>query len=198
MILGTHNSATASKLVWWQRPLTWIIQPFSQCQIRSIDEQLKDGVRWFNLQITYYKGECVFSHGLAIYDMKFWDVFNKLIKQAKKNKPIYVQIYYDANFFLKKNTTKWEEFKKEVEDACKGCHVKIQRFWNENKEDFGPELNHVEGSEKYWGLWWIKDSKEHKWYEKLPLPYLHAKKYNKKYKEECSTKYFMMDFYEIG
>ena len=44
MILGTHNSATSSKLVWWQRPLTWIIQPFSRCQSKSIDEQLKDGV----------------------------------------------------------------------------------------------------------------------------------------------------------
>ena len=196
MILGTHNSATGAKLVWWQRPFTWLLQPFSRCQDKSIDEQLEDGVRWFNLQVTYYKEDWYFSHGTTIYNLKFWDVLDKLLRKARKNRPIYIQVYYDDNFFIKKNNEKWEHFKKMIENECVGYYVKIQRFWNENQEDFPQELNHVDGNEKYWGWWWIKKSKDHKWYEKLPIPYLHAKKYNKIYKENFGEKFLMLDFYE--
>ena len=49
MIYGTHNSATGGKLVWWLRPFAWVINPTSKCQDNSIDEQLQDGVKLFNL-----------------------------------------------------------------------------------------------------------------------------------------------------
>ena len=67
MILGTHNSATGGKLLWWLRPLAWIINPTSKCQDKTIQEQLKDGVRFFNLQVAYVNGKWRFSHGLALY-----------------------------------------------------------------------------------------------------------------------------------
>jgi hypothetical protein len=47
--LGTHNSGTSSKLVWWQRPLGWLLHLTSRCQTLSIEEQLKNNVRLFNL-----------------------------------------------------------------------------------------------------------------------------------------------------
>lgn len=31
MILGTHNSATGGKLLWWLKPLAWLINPTSKC-----------------------------------------------------------------------------------------------------------------------------------------------------------------------
>jgi ABC-type amino acid transport substrate-binding protein len=67
MRYGTHNSATGGQLVWWLRPLAWLVILTSKCQTKSIAEQLEDGVRLFNLQVTKYNGEWVFSHGTAIY-----------------------------------------------------------------------------------------------------------------------------------
>ena len=66
MILGTHNSATGGQLLWWLRPLAWVINPTSKCQDRTIQEQLIDGVKVFNLQVAYVGGKWRFTHGLAI------------------------------------------------------------------------------------------------------------------------------------
>ena len=52
MILGTHNSGAGGRLVWWQRPFASLLHLTSRCQNRSIKEQLKDGVKLFNLQVT--------------------------------------------------------------------------------------------------------------------------------------------------
>ena len=47
--LGTHNSGTSSKLVWWQRPFGYLLNSTSQCQTLSIEEQLKNFIRVFNI-----------------------------------------------------------------------------------------------------------------------------------------------------
>ena len=54
--LGTHNFGTSSKLVWWQRPFGYLLNSTSQCQTLSIEEQLKNFVRVFNInfQIILY------------------------------------------------------------------------------------------------------------------------------------------------
>ena len=76
MILGTHNSATSSKLVWWQRPLTWIIQPFSRCQSKSIDEQKVEYIQKFinkckerNIQLVFQISPGYMMAGLDTYDV---------------------------------------------------------------------------------------------------------------------------------
>lgn len=198
MTLGTHNSCTYAKAIWWLRPLQWLMNPFSKCQSRTIDEQLEDGVRFFNLQITFYKNDWYFSHGSLIYNLKFWDVLDKLLRKARRNRPIYIQVYYDDNFFIKKNLERWEHLKKMIEAECEGYYVKVQRFWNENGETYPEALIDINYVEKYWGWYWIKKSKIHKWYEKLPIPYLHARKYNKIYKQDTEHNFVMLDFYHLG
>ena len=96
VILGTHNSATSGKTVWWQRLFSWAISPTSRCQTKSIEEQLLGGVRLFNLQVCRYKGEWHISHGLSIYEEKLFDILD----QMKKYKGIVFQLYLDKNFFV--------------------------------------------------------------------------------------------------
>ena len=77
--LGTHNSGTSSKLVWWQRPFAYLLNLTARCQTLSIEEQLKNFVRLFNIQVTYYKNEWVFSHGICIYRGKMSDAISKMV-----------------------------------------------------------------------------------------------------------------------
>jgi hypothetical protein len=51
--------------------------------------------------------------------------------------------------------------------------------------------------EHYWTLAWGKMYGK-SWLDKIPLPRRHAKKYNKKYKSECKSKYLMLDYYNYG
>jgi hypothetical protein len=74
MILGTHNSATGGKLLWWQKIFSWIINPTSKCQDRTIPEQLADGVKVFNLQVAKVAGTWRFTHGIAVYKENLFDM----------------------------------------------------------------------------------------------------------------------------
>jgi hypothetical protein len=50
--------------------------------------------------------------------------------------------------------------------------------------------------EHYWSMGWAKVNAK-SWIDYLPLPKRHAKKYNSKYKKECTKQYLMLDFYDI-
>ena len=202
MIVGTHNSGTYAKLVWWQRPLGCLINLFSRCQSKTIDEQLKDGIKYFNIQLTFYKNDWYFSHGLALYNLKFWDIFDKFVKKATKRKPIYLQLYLDKNFFFTQNKEKFKQFIRIVEREIEGTNVKISRVWIEGSDKWDIRDN-LKCIDKYWGLWWIKKDPNFKWYEKLPFPICHAKRYNKKYKEQIKSgelnnyDVVLLDFYHL-
>ena len=121
--LGTHNSGTSSKLVWWQRPFAWIMHLTSRCQTLSIEEQLKRNVRLFNLQITRYKKEWVFSHGLCIYTEKLYDALNNMVKYATEESPVYFQLYLDKNFLLGQNKVEFRKLVDDLVDELKCTHV---------------------------------------------------------------------------
>ena len=107
MIYGTHNSATGGKLVWWLRPIGGIINLTSKCQDKSIEQQLKDGVRLFNLQITKYNGNWVFSHGLAIYKEELIPTLCLMRCYATKDYPIYFENKNDENKLRKQWVHIW-------------------------------------------------------------------------------------------
>lgn len=194
MIFGTHNSGTGEKLVWWQRPFSFFLHLTSRCQSRTIDEQLKHGVKLFNFQITYYKNEWRFSHGLCIYEGNVEDVLKKMKKYTKTDRPIYYQLHLDKNFLLGQNV---EEFKKLVDKLKKQVGAQMLYAFiegtNEYIYDSGIELD---VSENYWSSYWGKYHGK-SIIDKIPLPKRHAKKYNKKYKAENKFEYLMLDFYEI-
>ena len=196
--LGTHNSGTSYKLVWWQRLFTLPFQLVSQCQTRTIEQQLEDGIKWFNLQITYYNDEFVFSHGICIYDYKVNDVLMEMLKYSSKECPIYFTLSLDKNFLLGQNEDKYKEYVEFVKSFCKN-HPTIKLLYAviEGKNEFiYRSKNSINCGEHYCTLNWSKLHAK-SWIDKLPLPKRHAKIYNKQYIEENKFDYLMLDFYEI-
>ena len=198
MILGTHNSATGGQLLWWLRPLAWVINPTSKCQDRTIEEQLKDGVRLFNLQITRYKGEWVFSHGLAIYKEKLNDVLRLFEKYATNDSPVYFQLYLDDNLFLGQPCEEFRELSKMLAKIYhKDYAAKLLYTWIEGSKEYpynsGIPIN---CEEHYWTLGWAKIYAS-SYVDYLPLPLYHAEEYNSDYRENCEAEYLMLDYYEL-
>lgn len=194
--LGTHNSGTFSKLIWWQRPFGWLINLTSRCQTLSIEEQLKNNVRFFNLQVTYYKGQWVFSHGMAIYSERLMDAIELMNQYATTDCPVYYQLYLDKNFLLGQSIN---EFKILVGNLLsKYNNVKMIYAYVEGSDIYLYKnlKDDVNCSEHYWTMTWAKsDAKSILDY--IPLPKRHAKKFNKKYIDENKSDYLMLDFIEI-
>lgn len=194
--LGTHNSGTSSKLVWWQRPLAWLLHLTSRCQTLSIEEQLKNNVRLFNLQITRYKNNWVFSHGMCIYETKIEDTITIMKKYATLESPIYLQIYLDKNFLLGQNKEAFRQFIQHLNSRLSLVPIFIISTWIEGTEEKWSCNMGISISEHYWTQSWSKANAK-SWIDYIPLPKRHAKKYNKKYIEENKADYLMLDFVEI-
>ena len=198
MILGTHNSATGGQLLWWLRPLAWVINPTSKCQDRTIQEQLQDGVKVFNLQVAYINGKWRFSHGLALYKEDVILTIRQLRAWATKHEPIYIQLYLDKSWWCKQNV---EEFEKLIEvikcEYCSDCFF-ILSSWVEGTKYYPCSCGKkISLEEHYWTTSWAKKNAED-WLDYLPLPKRHAKKFNAQYKSECKNEYLMLDYYELG
>ena len=198
MIYGTHNSATGGKLIWWQRPFAWLLNTTSRCQNKSIEQQLRDGVKLFNLQITYYRGEWHFSHGLSIYEEKFIEALAKMRAVATKREPIYFQLYLDKNFFCGQEKEKFKKLVEDIKNYYCAPHFVMLTAWIEGCDEYPyKSRKKIDLREHYWTLTWGKTLGQNL-LDMLPFPLRHAKKYNKKYKENCTSNYLMLDFYEIG
>lgn len=196
---GTHNSGTSGKLVWWQRIFSPIFNLVSKCQDLSISEQLERRVKVFNFQVTWYKGDWHFSHGLCIYEEKLLDALVLLRKHANSECKIYFQIYLDKNFFLGQNEGKFEELLVDLRREYTDGDVLMTSYWIEGKTpDPIPYIDiPLPLVEYYWSLSWSKilgDSI----LDRLPLPKYHAKKCNSIYKKAYKDfdGYLMLDFFE--
>ena len=203
MILGTHNSGTGGKLLWWLKPLALIINPTSKCQNKTIKEQLKDGVRLFNLQVAYHRGKWRFSHGMALYKESVYEAVAMMKKYATDRKPIYFQLYLDKSWWCKQNV---EGFEKLIgvlnRDYCDDNLVMLDTKVEGSKYHPYHSGKRLNSSEHYWTLSWSRCAAIN-WLDKLPLPKYHAKKYNKKYKADCQEEwhrnaFLMLDFYNYG
>ena len=193
MILGTHNSATSGRLVWWQRPFGWLLHLTSRCQDRTIEQQLLDGVRLFNLQVCYYKGEWHISHGLCIYETKLMDVLDTL-KTCEER--VIFQLYFDKSFWVEQNEEEFVKLVGEVKRKYCSPRFILQKAWVEGTNKFPHKTSYkLSIEERYWTKDWAEKLAK-QWCEKLPLPQMHAEKYNKTYKADCKSEYLMLDFYE--
>lgn len=196
MIYGTHNSGTCYNLVWWERILAWPLHTTSRCQKRTIAQQLEDGIKVFNLQITKYRNKWVYSHGLCVYDKEIKEDIALFHKYATPDHPIYVTIYLDKNFLTGQDIEGFKDLIQELVDNWKDSNVILLNAWIEGTNDYIYESDtYIDLVEHYWTIIWGKQSS--KWIDKIPLPKRHAKKYNKVYKESNTHKYLMLDFYEI-
>ena len=182
MFLGTHNSGTFANLVWWLRPFSFILNPLSKCQTKNIAEQLMSNVRLFNFQITKYKDDWYFSHGLCIYDYKVSDALQTLLVYEI---PVYIQFYLDKNFFLGQDKEAFKTYIDNLVDSLKDTNIYILNAWIEGTNEYPYKSKiKLDISEKYWT---IKDGG-------FPYPEYYAKKNNKKYLKENNSNYLMLDF----
>lgn len=198
MIYGTHNSATGGKLLWWLKPLSWIINPTSKCQDKTIIDQLADGVKIFNLQVAYVNNKWRFSHGLALYKEDVIETLAMIKACATKDNPIYIQLYLDKCFWCKQNEEAFKDLIATVKSLCDDTLFLLPP-WIEGTDItfYGSSGLTLSWEERYWTTSWAnKNAKS--WIDKLPLPKYHAKKHNKEYKEKCVKNYLMLDFYEFG
>lgn len=197
MIYGTHNSATGGQLLWWLRPLAWVINPTSKCQDRTIQEQLIDGVKVFNLQVAYVNGKWRFTHGLAIYKEDVFETLQRMWLYSRKDEPIYFQLYLDKCFWCKQGEIKFIELIAQIRSEFLDDKLMMFDPWIEGANEYfkmGNVFEKISLEEHYWTMGWAKTTK--KWYNYIPLPKRHAKKFNAKYKDNCKYKYLMLDFYE--
>ncbi|MBQ8270436.1 MAG: hypothetical protein IJZ22_04415 [Bacteroidaceae bacterium] len=195
MIHGTHNSGTGGRLVWWQRPFAFILNCTSRCQERSIAEQVQDNVKLFNLQVTYYKGEWHFSHGLCIYEERLFEALGIMRAAADKKAPIYFQLCLDKNFICGQKRELFLKLVKDIKDYYCAPHFVMLSAWIEGSDIYPHKSKKViDKREHYWTKAWGKSFGK-SFIDRLPLPLRHAKLYNAKYRKECESKYLMLDFY---
>ena len=199
MKLGTHNSATGGNLLWWLKPFAWLINPTSKCQDKTIQEQLQDGVKVFNLQVAYINGKWRFSHGLALYKEDVILTIRQLRAWATRHEPIYFQLYLDKCFWCKQDEIAFIELVAIIRAELleDGIFVMFDP-WIEDTHEYlrmGNVLDNISLEEHYWTLSWGKMYGK-SWVDKLPLPRRHAKRFNKEYKDNCKREYLMLDFYE--
>lgn len=196
MKLGTHNSATGGNLLWWLKPFAWIINPTSKCQDKTIQEQLMDGVKVFNLQVAYIGGKWRFSHGLALYKEDVMLTIRQLRAWATKHEPIYIQLYLDRCFWCRQDTAAFTLLTAEVDELLynSNCSLLTARVEGTDDRYDGSDRPRINMEEHYWTTAW---SKGKSWVDKLPLPKRHAKMFNAKYKSESKSEYLMLDFYEL-
>ena len=198
MILGTHNSATSGKLVWWQRPFALLLHLTSRCQSKTIVDQLFDGVRLFNLQVCRYKGEWRISHGLCIYEDKLFEVLSrmKIYSDSFKAKIIF-QLYLDKNFFVGQDEAEFIRLVGDLKKVYCSPNFILQKAWIEGTEKYPHKTGYkLSIEEHYWSKGWASVY-ANSWLDKIPLLKRHAKKHNKAYKLACKKEYLMLDFYEI-
>ena len=198
MTLGTHNSATGGRLVWWLRPLAWLINPTSKCQDKTIKEQLEDGVRLFNLQVAYDGKRWRFSHGLALYEEDVMETLGMMAATGTEEAPIYFQLYYDRSFWHLQDYYLFARLVADVNNEFCGKGLVMQSAWIEGTERYPHERGvKIDAEEHYWTTAWANHNAR-SWLDKLPLPKRHARRWNKYYKENCKLNYLMLDYYELG
>lgn len=197
MILGTHNSATGGELLWWLKPFAWVINPTSQCQDKTIQEQLKDGVKLFNLQVAYINGKWRFSHGLALYKEDVLLTIRQLRAWATKHEPIYIQLYLDRSLWCKQNVEEFEKLIDEIKsNLCSDSFVLLPPWVEGTDITYKGSPGALGWEERYWTRSWATENAQ-SWVDCLPLPKRHAKRWNVKYKVDCKREYLMLDFYEL-
>lgn len=195
MNIGTHNSATSHKLIWWQRPFKWLVQTFCACQEKTISQQCEDGVTLFNLQIAYNGYQWVISHGFAIYDYTLDDAINDVLDYSKShNVPMYITIGEDDSLFYKKNPFMFSNKIMGLLDRLANSEVYIIHAATDDLSIHPHNIPYII-DEKYW-MYGKKTGTE----RYLPIPKLWAKKNNKDYKNSLvknDNMYLMLDFYNI-
>lgn len=75
---GSHNSATGHEIRGWLKFISPIVNLFSRCQDKTLQEQYEEGVRIFDIQVRYVDGKWLASHGPVRYDIEPLDELRRI------------------------------------------------------------------------------------------------------------------------
>lgn len=119
-MLGSHNSCTSYKHPWLQT----FYNIFSKCQSKSLPEQAKSGVRFFDIRVRMENnGQYTISHGLVDYEigeLGLHFILGVLKTYTTKTSPIYFRILLEYNIEPDQSMLIIQKFQKLVNEACKG------------------------------------------------------------------------------
>lgn len=201
MKYGMHNALTAYPLYGWQKYFSWLINPFSKCQSRTMRLAPRE-TDFFDIQVALKDGKWRGSHGFAWYDATIDDVVETAkMLYAFVGTVTYIRLGYDHHFSIKQDLSKFAQLFLYLK--AMPC-INIYELYIEDKNGkvitiFHPAYD-ISIFERYWSLSWAKSQvKKHWWkfYLLLPLPHLWAKHYKKEWLEEFKNsgkEIFMTDF----
>jgi len=88
-MIATHNSwSYLPERRWWMRLLRFC----SRCQDRTIGEQLKDGVRYFDLRLKFKRHLFGLAHGLVEYEAGSLTVSLRALDAVAEQEQLYVRV----------------------------------------------------------------------------------------------------------
>ena len=149
-MLGTHNrmSYLPFKSIWYK--LKWWIY---RCQEKTIDEQIKDSVRYFDIRVKY-NGDWFFAHaGADFKSPKLYKVLNKINKNGGYFRLIFEGSDDDKVIF---SNCLYPEIKKKYPDVLD--QVVIKEGWIEIKPsrfrfvDRSLVLNYSDNKDNSWKM----------------------------------------------
>lgn len=88
--IATHNSCTGEEGYGWTRLFTL----FSKCQNKTLIEQYRAGVRYFDIRIRHTKRGLIAACGLWQSDKTVYTLLKELYVEA--NEPCYISITYEG------------------------------------------------------------------------------------------------------
>lgn len=127
-MLGSHNSFTyLPPKNWWRI----IFAPWAKCQSKDIAQQVRSGVRYFDIRCRYVNGEFYVSHGPYIVNLKVRDAIALIDSSANCN--IY-RLILEYNKQPKNHTEIEDKFRKLVQkysnsDTELDCAIIKYSWW---------------------------------------------------------------------
>ena len=182
--IGTHDSVTGEKGMWYCIPLI----PFARTQSKTLKEQYDAGCRLFDLRVKLHRGKWKCAHGIWITKRDARDIF----AQLNTFEGIYVNLTYEGD------ADHLEEFKTFIAELKATC---TNITWGYTAIKYGVDSNGIL-TVKYDFLDFGKCPKHESkflqldgrsWHTYLPIPWLWKKLYYNK--PEFSTEIFrLVDF----
>lgn len=170
MKIATHNSITGEI---GHGFISWLVTPFAKCQSKTITEQLKAGVRYFDIRVRKTKRGWIGAHGL-------WESkrnIESILSDINYNRDCYVNITYEGEApedFIE-TVTSW----KNIYNHISFCNINTKK----PKWTTIMSINSIVSIDKFIHLDFST------WHTYIPIPWLWKKiYYNKvKFTDNCFT-----------
>lgn len=145
--IGTHDSITGEKGLWWCLPLI----PFSRTQSKTLLQQYEAGARLFDIRAKYIQGKWRGAHGWWFTKRGLEDILRDLVKKATEDgETVRILLTYEGKA---KNSGKFLEWTKELRKNIGSGNVTFGPICSKYSEESGGlrvDYAVLEAGEKDW------------------------------------------------